>query len=111
MKRILKLIFVSFFFMAQYSFGQVPDDTKFAIVKMSETSVGNLTIEIYYDNGKVVDATTLVKDFKKGKWLENFSSAAYILGYMENEGFELVTTAMTGTGAMVLTQYTFRKKQ
>ena len=113
MKSLPRIILLSFFLLTvQYSNAQ--SESGFAIVKMTELSAGgfgsNISLEIYYENGEVVDGKTLIKDFQKNKWLENFSYVAFILSYMERNGYVLVTSTSAGIGQMFLNQYIFRKK-
>lgn len=116
MKTALKITLTAFFIFSLNSvFAQTEalKSKEFAIVKMTEISNGafgsNLTLEIYYDDGKIIDATTLIKGYKKNKWLENFSHASYILKYMEQNGYTLVSTSTAVMGGMFLYQYVFKK--
>jgi len=91
----------------------VKDSIRYAILKMEETSVGafgsKLNIVIYYDDGKIVDGKTLIKNFDKSKWLENYSYTAYLLKYLEQEGYQFVSTTSASMGQTFVHQYIYRK--
>lgn len=90
------------------------DTISYAILKVDEISMGGLgsklNIEISYDDGKTVDGKTLIPNFEKGKFMENYKYTAYLLKYMEQSGYQFISTTAASMGQSFLHLYIYRKR-
>lgn len=115
MKHLITTLFFALFLANQGAIAQDTAKAKIAILTATETTLGGfgskVTLDIYYSDGKKVDGESLIKDFEKNKFLENFSSIAFLIEFLENQGYDMTSSSTGGIGQLFVYQYIFKRRE